>query len=195
MMSWIFRYLTAMFYGWLLSGVSKALRMESVGKLKDGNHCPGADVPTAKHRTQKLRVVAANGQRKCMTSPFVVRSEAKDVELAMQHVSRKATMHADEASHWDDLYNGWQVGRINHRQAHATAESCTNQVESYFSHLRRMIRGQHHFVSADLLHQYANYAAWLEDHRRLPNGELAGRIGSLALTHPVSRNWKGYWQR
>jgi hypothetical protein len=58
-----------------------------------------------------------------------------------------------------------------------------------------MIRGQHHFVSARYLHQYANHAAWLEDHRGLPNGELAGRVGDLALSHPVSRNWKGYWQR
>ena len=149
----------------------------------------------AEHQTGKRRVVVAFRQRKGRTLPFVVRSEAEGVELALQHVSRMATMHADEATHWDDLHNGWQVGRINHSQAYSTAESCTNQVESYFSRLRRMIRGQHHHVSARYLHQYANHAAWLEDHRRLPNGELAGWVGSLALAHPVSRNWKGYWQR
>ena len=87
------------------------------------------------------------------------------------------------------------AGRINHSEAYATLESCTNQVESYFSRLRRMIRGQHHHVSARYLAQYANHAAWLEDHRGLPNGELAGRVGDLALAHPVSRNWKGYWQK
>lgn len=31
--------------------------------------------------------------------------------------------------------------------------------------------------------------------RRLSNGELAGRLAGLAMAHPVSRNWKGYWQR
>ena len=117
------------------------------------------------------------------------------MELAKQHVSRLAVMHADEASHWDHLHDGWQVGRINHSEAYSTLESCTNQVESYFSRLRRMIRGQHHFVSGKYLGQYANHAAWLEDNRRLSNGELAGRLAGLAMAHPVSRNWKGYWQR
>ncbi len=143
---------------------------------------------------RKRRVVVAFRQRKGRTLLFVVRTEPEGVELAMQHVSRMAVMHADEASHWDRLHEGWQVGRINHSEAYATLESCTNQVESYFSRLRRMIRGQHHHVSARHLHQYSNHAAWLEDHRELPNGELAGRVGDLALGHPVSGAWKGYWQ-
>jgi len=69
------------------------------------------------------------------------------------------------------------------------------QVESYFSRLRRMVGGQHHHVSARYLHQYAHEAAWKEDHRRLSNGALADRTLKLALAHPVSRDWKGYWQR
>jgi transposase-like protein len=149
----------------------------------------------AEHQTGKRRVVVAFRQRKGRTLPFVVRSEAEGVELALQHVSRMAVMHADEATHWDRLHDGWQVGRINHSEAYSTLESCTNQVESYFSRLRRMIRGQHHHVSARYLAQYANHAAWLEDHRGLPNGELARRVGDLVLAHPVSRNWKGYWQK
>jgi hypothetical protein len=35
----------------------------------------------------------------------------------------------------------------------------------------------------------------MEDHRRLDNGALATRVLSLAMAHPVSRRWKGYWQR
>lgn len=70
-----------------------------------------------------------------------------------------------------------------------------DKVESYFSRLRRMVQGQHHGVSPRYLAQYANHAAWLEDHRRLDNGALAGRTLGLALAHPVSRQWKGYWQR
>jgi hypothetical protein len=54
---------------------------------------------------------------------------------------------------------------------------------------------QHHHVSPHYLYQYATHAAWLEDHRRLGNGALARRALGLALRHPVSRNWKGYWQR
>ena len=104
-------------------------------------------------------------------------------------------MHADEASHWDMLHDGWKVHRINHSEAYCLDGACTNQAESYFSRLRRMVRGQHHFVSPQYLHQYATHAAWLEDHRRLDNGALAHRALGLALGHKVSRNWKGYWQR
>ena len=73
--------------------------------------------------------------------------------------------------------------------------ACTNAAERYFSRLRRMVSGQHHFVSPQHLHQYAAHAAWAEDHRRLDNGKLAHRSLALALKHPVSRNWAGYWQR
>lgn len=41
----------------------------------------------------------------------------------------------------------------------------------------------------------ANEAAWKEDHRRLSNGELSRKKLSLAMEHPVSRVWSGYWQR
>jgi hypothetical protein len=58
-----------------------------------------------------------------------------------------------------------------------------------------MTDGQHHRTSPRYLYQYAIHAAWLEDHRRLDNGALAHRALGLALRHPVSRQWKGYWQR
>ena len=31
--------------------------------------------------------------------------------------------------------------------------------------------------------------------RRKPNGMLYLLVASAALAHPVSREWKGYWQR
>tara|TARA_R110002110_G_scaffold30228_1_gene107385 strand:- start:6 stop:119 length:114 start_codon:yes stop_codon:yes gene_type:complete len=35
----------------------------------------------------------------------------------------------------------------------------------------------------------------LEDNRRTDNGTLAQIVVSNAMEAPVSRNWKGYWQR
>jgi hypothetical protein len=58
-----------------------------------------------------------------------------------------------------------------------------------------MVSGQHHFVTPDYLYQYANHAAWLEDHRRDDNGSLVHRMLGVAMAHGVSRVWKGYWQR
>lgn len=63
----------------------------------------------------------------------------------------------------------------------------TNRVESLFSRLRRMVVGQHHHVSPQYLHQYANHAAWLENNRRQDNGSLAYRLVGYAMDAPVSR--------
>lgn len=166
------------------------------GHIRPANRADNrVDRRLAQYQTGKRRVVIAFRQRKGRTLPFVTKSEAEGVEIAKRVVDRLAIIHADEASHWDALHAGWQVGRINHSVAYSDGESCTNQAESYFSRLRRMVDGQHHFVSPQYLHQYAAHAAWLEDHRRLDNGALCHRALGLALGHKVSRNWKGYWQR
>lgn len=128
------------------------------------------------------------------TIPFVTMHEREGVEIAKRIVSRMARIHADEATHWDVLHDGWQTLRINHSEAYSFRGVSTNQVESYFSRLRRMVDGQHHRVSAKYLYQYANEAAWKEDHRRLSNGAAAHRTLGLALASPVSRQWAGYWQ-
>jgi transposase-like protein len=149
----------------------------------------------AHNQSGTRRVVIALRQRKGRTRTFVARHEAEGVEIAKRIVSRTAIMHADEASHWDALHDGWTVNRINHSVAYSMDDACTNQAESFFSRLRRMIDGQHHTVSPQYLHQYANHAAWMEDHRRLANGALAHRALGLALSHSKSRAWCGYWQR
>ncbi len=74
----------------------------------------------------------------------------------IQTVTAKgAAIHADEAIHWDVLHDTFPVSRINHSEAYCKDGACTNQAESYFSRLRRMVQGQHHFVSPRHLHQYA----------------------------------------
>ncbi len=54
-----------------------------------------------------------------------------------------------------------------------------------------MVTGQHHFVTARYLYQYAAEAARKEDNRRLPNGEAFTRTIGLTMASPVSRTWKG----
>lgn len=148
-----------------------------------------------RHQTGKRRVVVAFRERAGRTLPFVTRSEAEGVELAKLHVDRMASMSADEASHWDMLHAGWDVDRVNHSVAYSEHGKHTNMVESFFSRLRRMVSGQHHHVSPKYLYQYANHAAWLEDNRRNSNGANAYAVVEAAMASPVSRVWKGYWQR
>jgi len=148
-----------------------------------------------RHQTGRRRVVVAFRQRVGRTLPFVTTSEAHGVALAVENVDRLATMSADEAPHWDELHDGWNVDRVNHSECYSDHGKHTNLVESYFSRLRRMVSGQHHHVSPQYLHQYANHAAWLEDNRRTDNGTLTSIVVSNAMAAPVSRTWKGYWQR
>ncbi len=149
----------------------------------------------AEHQTGKRRVVVALRERLGRTLPFVTKNESEGVALAIENVCRSAVMAADEASHWDLLHDGWEVDRVNHSEVYSDHGKHTNWVESFFSRLRRMVQGQHHHVSPQYLYQYANHAAWLEDHRFESNGELAVRVVGNAMKSAVSRNWKGYWQR
>lgn len=149
------------------------------------------------HQTGTRRVVVAMRSRgaRGRTRTFVVKQEHEGVALVPGAVAKGSTVHADEATHWDALHGHYETHRINHSVAYSLDGACTNQAESYFARLRRMVDGQHHHVSARYLHQYAHEAAWKEDHRRLSNGALADRTLRLALAHPISRDWKGYWQR
>jgi transposase-like protein len=149
----------------------------------------------SQHETGKRRVVVALRQRNGRTLPFVTKSEAHGVVIASGVVQKNSKMIADEASHWDALHASYETDRINHSEAYSLNGISTNQVESYFSRLLRMVQGQHHFVTARHLHQYANEAAWKEDHRRLDNGALAHRALGLALAHSKSRYFSGYWHR
>jgi transposase-like protein/predicted RNA-binding protein YlxR (DUF448 family) len=147
------------------------------------------------NQTGKRRVVIVMREREGRTLPFVTKTEGEGVALANENVGRMSTMSADEASHWDELHMGYHVDRVNHSEIYSDHGKHTNMAESYFSRLRRMVSGQHHHVSPQYLHQYANRAAWLEDNRRSDNAELAHRLVSNSMDAPVSRNWKGYWQR
>jgi transposase-like protein len=190
----------------------EALAREVEGKVLDGEveidgayfggHIRPANLAServdrrkAEHQTGSRRVVVALRQRKGRTLTFVTKGEAEGVELAARYVDRLATIFADEASHWDHLHQAWPTYRINHSEAYSLDGANTNAVESFFSRLRRMVNGQHHGVSPKYLHQYASHAAWLEDHRRRSNGVNADAVVSNAMNAPVSRVWKGYWQR
>ncbi len=149
----------------------------------------------AEHQTGKRRVVVAMRQHKGRTLTGVFKSEDDSVGMIQERVRAGSLILADEAASWDVLHGWYTAKRINHSLAFSDDGACTNQAESFFSRLRRMVGGQHHKVSGQYLHQYAAHAAWLEDHRREDNGALAHRALGLSLNHPVSRQWKGYWQR
>ncbi|KPH74597.1 IS1595 family transposase [Bosea vaviloviae] len=149
----------------------------------------------AKNQNGKRRVVVIMRERAGRTLPFVFKSEGASLPTIGQRVQSTATIHADEALHWDELHTFYLTKRINHSECYSDGQSCTNMAESFFSRLRRAEIGTHHHIAGPYLNAYSSEMAWREDHRRGSNGEQYLMVASAALTHPVSRNWKGYWQR
>ena len=122
----------------------------------------------AENKSDRRRVVIVARERHGRTITTVTKSEADGVAFVETVVAPGSVLHADEASHWDALHRKYKTFRINHQQAYSWEGACTNQAESFLARLRRMVMGQHHHVSPQYLHQFANEAAWKEDHRRFP---------------------------
>jgi len=149
------------------------------------------------HQTGKRQVVVAirehgpNGE----TLTHVAKSEAEGVPFVLGNVAPGVTIHADEANHWDALESKYLTKRINHSEAYSLDGACTNAAESFFSRIRRAEIGIHHHIAGPYLAAYASEMAWREDNRRISNGEQFLLATGAAAAHPVSRIWKGYWQR
>lgn len=166
------------------------------GYVKPANYKENRrDRRLAENQTGKRRVVVVMRERRGQTLPFVFRQEDDSVPTIAKLASRDAVIHADEASHWDRLHAHFDTRRINHSEAYSHNGACTNMAESFFSRLRRAEIGTHHHISGAYLNAYANEMAWREDNRREANGSQFTMAIAAAMGHPVSRQWKGYWQR
>ena len=147
------------------------------------------------YQTGKRQVVVVGRERAGESITVVAKSEALGGEVVASRIHHMATVHADEASHWDMLHSKFDTYRINHQRSYSDGLACTNQAESFFSRLRRMEVGTHHHIAGPYLASYAAEASWREDNRRVCNGNQTAMVGVSALAVGVSRQWKGYWQR
>jgi ISXO2-like transposase domain len=66
-------------------------------------------------------------------------------------------------------------------QAYSFAGACTNQAEEYFSRRRGAEIGIHHHIAGAYLLRYAQETSWLEDNRRVSNGDQVSRVAALAM--------------
>jgi transposase-like protein len=163
------------------------------GHVKPANE--GRAASRAKENDGKRQSLVVSRQRGGRTIPTVVAKESDAVPFIRQHVALGSVVHADEAPGWDRLHGNFEMRRINHSVAYSLDGACTNWAESFFSRMRRAELGQHHHISGKYLLTYACEMAWKEDNRRVANGNQHETVTGLALAHPVSRLWAGYWQR
>lgn len=147
------------------------------------------------NQSGKRQSVVVMREREGRTVAVVTAREADGVAIARVNIADGATVHADEASHWDQLAANFPIKRINHQLAYSHDGACTNQAESFFSRMRRAETGIHHHIAGPYLSQYATEMAWREDARRISNGnQFAMLVGSTAIAKK-SATWCGYWQR
>lgn len=166
------------------------------GYVKPANYKENRrDRRLSENRNGKRRVVVVMRERRGQTLPFVFKAEGDSVSTVTNTVQLGSVIHADEASHWDHLHARFDTRRINHSDAYSHDGACTNMAESFFSRLRRAEIGTHHHFAGQYLNAYANEMAWREDNRREANGALFTLAIAATMKHPVSRQWKGYWQR
>ncbi|TAL78091.1 MAG: IS1595 family transposase [Beijerinckiaceae bacterium] len=166
------------------------------GYVKPSNYKENRhDRRLAINQNGKRRVVVIMREREGRTLPFVFHSEAASLTTIEARVDAAATIHADEAAHWDRLHARYLTKRINHEWAYSDEGACTNQAESFFSRLRRAEIGTHHHIAGPYLMAYSREMAWRENNRRVSNGAQYLMAASAALAHPVSRQWKGYWKK
>ena len=147
------------------------------------------------NQSGKRQSVIVMRERDGRTVAQAVSREADGVALARATIAEGATVHADEASHWDQLAANFPIKRINHQHAYSADGACTNHAESFFSRMRRAEIGIHHHIAGKYLSAYAMELAWREDARRVSNGNQFAMIVSAAAAAPKSLSWTGYWQR
>lgn len=147
------------------------------------------------HQSGKRQSVIVMRERGGRTLTYVTRSEAEGVALVTANVEHGATVHADEASHWDKLAAYFPIKRINHQEAYSKDGACTNQAESFFSRLRRAEVGTHHHIAGKYLGAYVAEMAWREDFNRVADGYQYTMAVSAVAVAPQSHQWAGYWQR
>lgn len=164
------------------------------GYVKPANH--------KENRRDRRTLVNQSGKRKCVTvvrerngrTRAFVQSERDTADMLPTILTPGSIVYADEAKAYDALEAIFVMKRIDHSKRYAEGEVSTNQAESFHSRMRRSEIGVHHHLSGHT-QSYTDEMTYREDFRRLSNGEQFLTITAAALHHPVSRKWKGYWQR
>lgn len=165
-------------------------------KLRQEDFPPDEWAKIQKSLARKRSIVTLRERRRGgRTISFVARTEAEAVMDVLALTHPEATIHSDDAPHWNVLGLHRKLRTVNHSKTYYSKGVHTNWAESYNSRVRRAERGVHHVLSGRHLQGYADEFAWREDFRRVSNGQQFTTIMRGAAAAPVSREWKGYWQR
>jgi transposase-like protein len=151
----------------------------------------------AKNEAKRYSIVTMRERREGGRSvSYVFKSENQGVKSVLENVDPAAEVITDAGSHWGQLELRYaKTKQVNHSIGHMIDGVHINGVEGYHSRIRRGERGVYHHIAGRYLQSYADEFAWRDDHRRVSNGQQFQMVLAGAARHPVSREWKGFWQR
>jgi transposase-like protein len=157
----------------------------------DGAYINHKDKPKNKksNRVDRKKVENNKGQECIMTLreineeglsfrsyAFIVGSENQyDIERLLDlYVEKGSTIVSDSHVSYDKVESyGYISKKVNHSLEYQTEDGInTNQAESYFSRLRRMLIGQHHRMSKKYLDLYVNEITYRENMRIYSNKDV-----------------------
>lgn len=189
----------------VLTAHQSSFRLSSEVEI-DALHCggyikPGTENPSRRNRRrlnrnkEKAKVVMVARERYGRSRAFLVAHESKMPDILPDVVEEGSFVFSDSFSGSAKIAAHFQAFRVNHSKQYADGWISTNHAESFFSRLRRVELGTHHKIAGPYTLNYANDACWREDNRRIDPATRYEQVIALAGKHPVSRQWKGYWQR
>lgn len=89
----------------------------------------------------------------------------------------------------------WRHDTVNHSIEFSSPEGVNdNQCESYFSRMRRWVKGVSHRSTPKYMADRATEFAWREDNRRVAFGQKLELLLTVIFNQGPSVWWRGYWQ-
>lgn len=120
-------------------------------------------------------------------------AESRGAPQILQLIHPDATIYTDEGG-WTGFKRNPHLP-VKHKEGLVVRGRHINLVESVNARLKRAAHGVHYRIREKNLDLYVNEILWREDHRRLDNKEQWNRIGRAVTQQPISKRFKGYWQR
>lgn len=145
--------------------------------------------------TEQRKVAVVMAERGGRTLAVFAGSEKLSLADVKPLLAKGAILYTDEAKAWSPLDYRWDRHVIAHKHMYARGPVSTNLAESFHSRMRRSEIGVHHHIAGVYFGAYLQENVWRDNNKRVPKVDQFEGLISAVAAHPVSRQWKGYWQR
>lgn len=130
---------------------------------------------------KKVKVMAAQ-ERGGITRAEIVKDVSANSTWAFvrDNIERESTLMTDGSNHYKSATYGFDRKMVNHgKKIFVSGDAHVNNIENFWSHVKKSIRGTHKSVSKQHFQSYLDAFVWLRNNRhndRMRFGALLGAI-------------------